>query len=452
MISSSLRNFGPALVLLSGLTFAQNTAPFRSVGSISGRVRTAVDQPVSGAVVSLRQNGKQTSTETTSDRLGEYSFSPVTPGSYTVTAQKPGWKVRRPEVVTLTAGEDKNASIVLEPVAASTSSGIEFDDKPNFTVAGVTDWNNVSIHGSDVSTRTSEALTKDTLALKSGEGASKAAAATDVSKNPTTADGHRRLGDLDEQSGDSLGAVREYEQAVHLDPSEPNYFAWGTELLLHRAEQPAVAVFTKGSKAHPRSARLLEGLGAALSASGAYEEAARHLCQAADLHPADPTPYLFLGKVEKAAEAALPCGEPTLARFARQSPGNAMANYYNAIAVWKKERTLKDGTVSQAERLLEKALKIDPTLGEAYLQLGIIHAARGKVDEAITNYKKALEVSPQLGEAHYRLGSAYRRAGREEDAKRELQLYEQGEKLEAAALERQRKEVQQFLIVLKDAN
>jgi Flp pilus assembly protein TadD len=214
--------------------------------------------------------------------------------------------------------------------------------------------------------------------------------------------------------------------------------------------QPAVEVFTKGSKAQPHSGRLLEGLGAALSASGAYEEAARHLCQDADLHPADPTPYLFLGKVEKAAEAALPCGEPTLARFAREFSGNAMANYYYAIAVWKRERTAKPATVTQAEQLLGKAVKIDPMLGEAYLQLGVVQAARGKFDEAITNYKKALAVSPQLGEAHYRLGSAYRRIGREEDAKRELEVYKQGEKIAAAERERQRREVQQFLIVLKD--
>ena len=91
---------------------------------------------------------------------------------------------------------------------------------------------------------------------------------------------HRLLGDIAEQSGDPLRAVREYEAAARLDPSEQNYFEWGAELLLHRAILPAIEVFTKGSTAHPKSARMMAGLGAALYASGRYEEAASRLCAA----------------------------------------------------------------------------------------------------------------------------------------------------------------------------
>jgi thioredoxin-like negative regulator of GroEL len=52
---------------------------------------------------------------------------------------------------------------------------MEFADKPNFTVAGVTDWTAVGGHGSDSSLRTSEALARETLTLKpedSGKSAS----------------------------------------------------------------------------------------------------------------------------------------------------------------------------------------------------------------------------------------------------------------------------------------
>ena len=41
-----------------------------------------------------------------------------------------------------------------------------FSDKPNFTVAGVTDWTAVGGHGSDSILRTSEDLARETLALK----------------------------------------------------------------------------------------------------------------------------------------------------------------------------------------------------------------------------------------------------------------------------------------------
>jgi hypothetical protein len=42
-----------------------------------------------------------------------------------------------------------------------------------------------------------------------------------------------------------LGAVREDERAASLDGSEENDFAWGAELLLHRAAVPAIEVLAR---------------------------------------------------------------------------------------------------------------------------------------------------------------------------------------------------------------
>jgi tetratricopeptide (TPR) repeat protein len=262
---------------------------------------------------------------------------------------------------------------------------------------------------------------------------------------------HGLLGDLDERLGDPLGAVREYERAATLEPSEPNYFEWGTELLLHRAVRPAVIVFRKGSIAHPNSARMLVGLGAALYADGSYEEAAGQLCHASDLKPEDPTPYLFLGKMAVTSPTSFSCGEQKLARFVQNQPGNALANYYFAMAVLKRGRESKSSADSQqGEALLKQAVAIDPKLGEAYLQLGIVYAAQGASDQAIAAFKRAIEVTPGLGEAHYRLSQLYKRSGEKAKAEQEIQLYKQVEKREADEVERQRREVQQFLIILKD--
>ena len=196
---------------------------------------------------------------------------------------------------------------------------------------------------------------------------------------------------------------------------------------------------------------MLAGLGVALYASGSYEEAARRLCDASDLKPADPAPYLFLAKMEKAAPAPLPCVEQKLARFVGDQPGNALALYYYAMTLCKRERGSENPAgLQKAETLLEKALAIDPKLDEAYLQLGILYSARGGLEQAIAAYKRAIETNPHLGEAHYQLGMAYKRIGEPSKAQQELQIYEQVEKTEAAAIERQRREIRQFLIVLKD--
>jgi Flp pilus assembly protein TadD len=195
---------------------------------------------------------------------------------------------------------------------------------------------------------------------------------------------------------------------------------------------------------------MLAGLGVALYSTGSYDEAARRLCEASDLQPSDPTPYLFLGKIEKETTAPLPCSEQKLARFAQEQPGNALANYYYAISVWKREKVSENPSgTKQAEALLEKAVAIDPRLDVAFLQLGILHYARGDFQQAIGEYQKAIKVNASLGEAHRQLGLAYQRIGDAAKAQQEFQVYDQIERIEAAELERERRQLRQFLIVLK---
>jgi tetratricopeptide (TPR) repeat protein len=265
------------------------------------------------------------------------------------------------------------------------------------------------------------------------------------------ADLHRLLGDLDERLGDPLEAVRDYEQAVRLDPGEQNYFEWGTELFLHRAILPAVEVFTKGSIAHPNSVRMLTGLGAALYASGVTDKSAERLCHASDLDPAASAPYIFLGKIEEAATVPPACGAEKLARFMQSQPGNALARYYYALALLKGAKASgSPASTEPAEALLQKAVSIDPKLAEAYFQLGNLYSERGNNKAAVSNYQKALEANPQMGEAHYRLGLIYKHMGYEAKAHEEFQAHLQVEKTQADAIERQRREVRQFLVVLKE--
>jgi len=236
-----------------------------------------------------------------------------------------------------------------------------------------------------------------------------------------------------------------------MDPSEGNYFDWGAELLLHKAAQPAAEVFSKGSSSYPKSSRLLAGLGVALYAAGSYDEATARLCAASDLSPVDPVPYLLLGEIEKSSAAALSCSEERLARFVRQQPRNALANYYYAVVLWKGDReSQKQARSEQVKALLEAAIDFDPKLSEAYVQLGIVQAAHGDFASAIETYRKALAVDPNLSDAHYRLGLAYKRTGEDAKARKEFDAYRQAQKSEIANTERQRRELKQFSIIFKN--
>jgi tetratricopeptide (TPR) repeat protein len=453
-----------ALLLCTSLRGATQTPaePRRAI-FVSGTVRDPGGAPIADAAVVLEEKATNASVETKTKDDGTFSFLALRAGTYVVRVRMQGFRDSVSGAMELSLGEKKELELVMkvafgggvvlekpsltEP-GASKSGDMEFSDKPSFTVAGVTDWTNVGGHGSDTKLRTSESLAKETAALKSGESGE---ASANTSETARDADSHRALGDRAEASGDPLAAVREYEEAVRLNPSEQNYFAWGTELLLHRAIKPAAEVFEKGSAAHPTSARMLAGLGAALYASGDYANAARRVCAAADLQPADPTPYLFLGKMEKAAPDPLPCAAEKLARFAHDQPANAFADYYYAVSLSKRARGSENSAnAQQIEALLQKAIAADPKLDEAYVQLGILNAARGKFAQGISAYKKAIEVNPQSSEAHYRLALAYKRVGEEGKSEQELRLFKEADKTETADVERQRREIRQFLIILKD--
>jgi tetratricopeptide (TPR) repeat protein len=265
-----------------------------------------------------------------------------------------------------------------------------------------------------------------------------------------TSEVHRLAGDINEAMGDALSAEHEYEAAVHLDPSEPNEFTWGTELLLHRAVWPAIEVFRKGTKTYPKSARMLSALGVALFASAQYEEAAEQLCKASDLNPANTAPYMFLGEIEIAAPAPLACAERKLARFAQAQPESARPKYYYAMAVLKRQGIPANvADEDQARSLLQKAVEVDPKFGEAYLQLGILRMDKKDYRQAIDFFAKAVEVNPQLADAYYRLGVAYQRIGLSAKAQQEFDQHDAIEKLRAEAVEQQRHKIQQFMVVLQ---
>jgi tetratricopeptide (TPR) repeat protein len=500
--------------------------------TIHGTVLTSDGKPVGDAAVKLQQKGIPGALETKTNASGGFSFSALPVDSYLLSAEKSGLRSRPTAAPAPPPGDPRQVDLVLDTDAApsaSSTQAMEFADKPNFTVAGVTDWTAVGGHGSDSTLRTSEDLARETLTLKpqgsatsssnipgqitesesrlraalagapgsfeanhqlgefylhagrdreaapllraayqidpantsnerdlalAYQGAGDFAQARDhaqsVLAHQDDAGLHRLLAELDENMGDPLAAVHEDEQAVRLDPNEQNYFAWGSELLLHRAVWQAVEVFKNGSNAHPASARMLTALGTALFAGDLFDEAAVNLCAASDVHPADPEPYTFMGKVEMASPKPLACVAPRLARFAQQQPASATANYLYAMSLWKREEHSPDPqALHQVETLLTKAVTIDPRCADAYLQLGILSYSQHNPEPAIGFYTKAIEANPQLGEAHYRLGVAYDRMGAAQKARQEFQLHDQIEAVQAAKVERQRREVKQFLVVLQ---
>ena len=262
---------------------------------------------------------------------------------------------------------------------------------------------------------------------------------------------HHLLGDINEKLGNSLEAVRHYQRAAELDPTEPYLFDWGAELLLHHAPEPAIEVFAKGNRLFPSSRRILLGLGSAYFAHGDDDHAILRISQASDLSPSDPVPYQFLGKIEQSQKIPSTEVVEKLHRFVTLQPQNAEANYYYALGLWKRRQAATEkSSVAQIESLLKAALQIDPKCAPAELQLGLVHSDLGSNSEAIAHFRKALELDPQLEEAHYRLAQVYRQSGNSDQAKEELRLYSALQKQSDEKQDRERHEIKQFVYTLRD--
>jgi len=265
-------------------------------------------------------------------------------------------------------------------------------------------------------------------------------------KTHDTGELHNLLGQIDEKDGKFVAAANDFETAAHLDPTEDNLFDWGSEMLLHRTYEPAIAIFQQATTLFPRSPRLHIGLGLALYSRGKYDEAVQALLTAADLNPSDPRCYVFLSKAYDSSPKQADDVIQRFQRYAELRPNDARAQYYYAMSLWKGKRA-GDANVDlpTVQSLLQKSISLDDTLPEAHVQLGDLYAGQHQYDKSIPEYVRALELNPNLSDAHYRLGTDYVHVGQKDQAQREFAVYQKLRAEHLAEIDKERAEVQQFV-------
>jgi tetratricopeptide (TPR) repeat protein len=424
---------------------------------VEGKVQDAQTDAVAGVTVSLQGNDLKNTLTFTSDSAGQFRFE-VPPGSYTLRAKRAGYLELKEGPFVVPAQGKKSFVLVLKSDPTGTMA---FSDEPSFTVAGVTDTTALGGHGSGPVMRNSNTLSKETASLAK-EGASPSTPAGASAASLTTqetairaklsrtdsADLRAALAEIEETEGHPVDAVKDYQRAAEMQPTEPHLFAWGAELLLHHAPAPAIEVFTKAQRLYPQSSRVLLGLGAAHYAQRSADQAVQIFMKACDLNPADPTPYLFLGKLQ-VTEQVLPAGwTERMKRFVSLHPDNATAHYLYAVGLMKSEG--REAYLKLAEAELNGAIKLDPHLGDAYLYLGILLNQRQDFPGAAAALQKAVENTPTSEEAHYRLAQVYRRMGETEKVSQEIAQYQKLLAQRDEEIERERHEIPQFVYTLRN--
>jgi tetratricopeptide (TPR) repeat protein len=454
IVARVVRVFG-AFVALTALsaatTHSQNKSSEKSA-MVTGMVCDSSNRPIENATVSLDRDDHTHKFAVQADSEGRYRFKAVPAGSYELRATKSGYGVAKSGPFVIRNAESKSVGLRLpaEEIGANgtdKTAAVKFSDEIHFNVAGVSDPSNLGGHGSDTVLRTKETLAKETAALNR-EGVTQPNNNSDPAED--VANMHMGLAEAAESEGRPLDAVREYQQAAELHPNEAHIFAWGADLLLHRAFEPAIEVFTKGHHLYPSSVRMLLGLSVATYDQGRMEEGKKLLLEACDLDPADPGPYLFLGTILETEKITPPGWTERFKRFASAHAENAHAHYYYAVALAKDE--LGPDNLVTIETELKRAVALDPKLGNAYTQLGILCVRQSDFPNAISLFQKAIQATPLADEAHYRLAQAYAHMGEAEKASKETELFKQISEQKRNEAERERHKIQQFVYTLRSPN
>jgi tetratricopeptide (TPR) repeat protein len=439
------------LLPFSPVGVAQN-ADAQKLPTVTGSIYDSEKHALPGVELDFQGARDATPVHTLSDSQGDFRVA-LPAGIYTLRTKRDGYRQVTEGPFEVLPGEAKRIVLHLAKAASSAAdkeaAAMPFSDEPQFTVAGVTDSSALGVHASSRNMPNSNAIAKETSALDRetsnlpDESAIRAQLAAGEN-----AELHFTLAEIEEAKGHSLESAKEYERAAQLQPTEAHLFGWGAELLLHLAYEPALDVFSKAHQRYPESVRMLLGLGATKYALGSREEAARYFSQASDLEPSNPQPYLFLGRL-LSTETTVPGGWlERMHRFAILHHETARAHYFYGLALAKGGAPDAE---AESESEFRQAIELDPHLGEAYLDLGILYSKRSDFPSAIDALRNAIRFTALPDEAHYRLAEVYRRTGEAEKARQETALYKQVSEQKSQQAERERHEIQQFIYTLRDS-
>ena len=253
-------------------------------------------------------------------------------------------------------------------------------------------------------------------------------------------------GDVDEKLGNSLAAIKHFQRAAEIDPSEANLYALTVEFLRHWTWDAATTNAAYALQKYPASTRLQLALGVALYGGKRFPDAAKVFDGLLQNEPGNTMYADMLGRT---------CGEiaggnrncDTLVTFSNQHPGNSSAAFYAARQILGRPHSSAD--LDEAEKLLRRATATDPTSADAWYQYGLLEAERKQWPQCAGMFEKATTLRPDFASAHYQLALADSHLGRESDRKRELALFQTYRRQEK---ERVDTEVRKMTVFLTKSN
>ncbi|NWG14505.1 MAG: tetratricopeptide repeat protein [Acidobacteria bacterium] len=183
-------------------------------------------------------------------------------------------------------------------------------------------------------------------------------------------------------------AADEFERLAHSYPGNALYPYWQGRIAYDNyAYAEAVARFNKALRLDPEMVRAYDNLGLCYEGMSDNQRAVENYERAVTLNrsksPSSPWPPLNYGML-----------------------------------------LLKQGSLEQAEPLLQEAARLGPGLAQARCQLGVLLAKQERHADAIAELQKAAELDPSYPQPHLTLAHVYRRLGEKGKAEAELAAFQ----------------------------
>jgi predicted Zn-dependent protease len=235
------------------------------------------------------------------------------------------------------------------------------------------------------------------------------------------------LGDIEESRGDNLAAVKSYQAAVALAPSEEKYrLSLALEFLKHKSFAAAQLVLHQLEDSQPNSWRAQFTLGMVEYFKGDEEGACPILLRAADLSPDPPTTLKYVGDIQMDRAAGPdPAALSQLCSYANRHPKNAEMQYYCGALLFRRDYASenKANAANIVQRLKTAAHQLPDEPGP-HCQLGKAYRWLEQWQLALHESEICARLDPHSAQAHYRLAQIYHHEGQPDKAKAESALFE----------------------------
>ena len=260
---------------------------------------------------------------------------------------------------------------------------------------------------------------------------------------------YNMLAELEEESGQYVEAVQNYQRAVELEPTNENYyFDLGMEYLSHFTFGPALEVYRVGTQKFPNSSRQYLGLAFSHYAVREYPDAADAFTKALEIDPDSPAVLKSWNTVlSSLSPADWEKILPRLSRLVAAHPQSADLAFCYGAALFRSEFAKgSKGALDRPQMFLEKSVKLRPNFAAARVELAGLYSATKQDQKAVDEYLEAIREDPKSDIPHYRLGQIYRQMNKLDLATQELARYQELFRLHQEEIKRNRSAIQQFVL------